>query len=159
MWQVACLKEFSDKSVVMDIHPSGTEVDTVRPKEESSHKSSWSKYVWIIFWDVKIEQTGENMNLKVSSREMFSEFPTLSVDKYSMVDLLQIGFCKYIPTWPSFALCPGRSNEAPMATENLWFHYSRKAGFLEKPQTIERRDFEYVTTSFKAMNHETSIEI
>lgn len=60
------------------------------------------------------------MNSKVSSREIFSKFATLSVDKYSIVDLLQIGFCKYIPTWPSFALCPGGSNEAPMATESPW---------------------------------------
>lgn len=90
------------------------------------------------------------MNSKVSSREIFSKFATLSVDKYSIVDLLQIGFCKYIPTWPSFALCPGGSNEAPMATESPWFHYSHKAGFLQKPQTIEKRAFEYVTTPFKA---------
>lgn len=74
---------------------SGTGVRTQWGPRKRAVRAVFLKQISMHYhWDFKIERIKENMNSKVSPREIFSGFLTFSVYKYSTVNLSQMGFCK-----------------------------------------------------------------
>lgn len=128
--------------------------DTVRPKKEGSQNNlpETNRYA-LHFRILKLSKLlKKNINSKVSLRDIFSKFPTLSVYyKYSIVDLLQkdslkiLGHDLHLFCVLAAVAKLRQSLRTPGSTTEAMLDSQKSHGPLRE------RIFEYFNASFKAM--------